>query len=333
MTFRRRVRLDTSQVRDLRGRGASGRGLTLAGGGGLGILIFVVLALFGGDLGGQLGFDPAAELDRTTGTSGDVVAGCRTGEDANERLDCRIVGFANSIQSYWVQNADLEGIVYREAPTTLFDDAVSTACGLATADVGPFYCPMDASVYLDLTFFEDLRTMLGAEGGPMAQAFVVAHEYGHHVQRSPRRPRRRVSGHGRGQPRCRDRAPGRLLRGRLGRPRRRHRLPPATLPRRGRHRARCRRRGRRRSHPAPDEGRGRPGEPGPTARAGSARTGSWWATAGATRPSAVHPAEADLAPAESVGNAPSCYEESNVPEATWREEPSRGGRGTPLRIR
>ena len=183
MTFRRRVRLDASQVRDWRGRGASGRGLALAGGGGgLGILVLVVLALFGGDLGGQLGFDPAAELGSTTGTSGDVLASCRTGEDANERLDCRIVGFANSIQSYWAENAYLEGIGYQEAPTTLFDDAVSTACGFATADVGPFYCPVDASVYLDLTFFEDLRTLLGAEGGPMAQAYVVAHEYGHHVQ-------------------------------------------------------------------------------------------------------------------------------------------------------
>jgi hypothetical protein len=183
VTFRRRVRLDASQVRDWRGRGASGRGLALAGGGGgLGILVLVLLALFGGDLGGQLGFDPAAELGGTTGASGDVLAGCRTGEDANERLDCRIVGFANSVQSYWSENAHLEGIAYQEAPTTLFDGAVSTACGFATADVGPIYCPADTSVYLDLTFFEDLRTLLGAEGGPMAQAYVVAHEYGHHVQ-------------------------------------------------------------------------------------------------------------------------------------------------------
>ena len=141
-----------------------------------------MLALFGGDLGGQLGDDPVVENGTTSGSPSGVLADCRTGADANERLDCRIVGYANSVQSYWVQRADLEGIVYREAPTTLFDDTVSTACGFATAAVGPFYCPMDASVYLDLTFFEDLRTMLGAEGGPMAQAFVVAHEYGHHVQ-------------------------------------------------------------------------------------------------------------------------------------------------------
>ncbi len=183
MTFRRRVRLDTSQVRDLRGRGVSGRGLAFAGGGGgLGILIIIVLAVLGGDPGGLLGYDPAAEGGSTSGASGSALADCQTGADANERLDCRIVGFANSVQSYWAQNASLEGIVYQEAPTTLFDDAVSTACGFATADVGPFYCPIDASVYLDLTFFEDLRTMLGAQGGPMAQAFVVAHEYGHHVQ-------------------------------------------------------------------------------------------------------------------------------------------------------
>jgi predicted metalloprotease len=183
MTFRRRVRLNPGQVRDLRGgaAGMPGRGLALAGGGGVvGLVVLALFVLMGGDLG-PISPEPAggrAQLETTSGSLED----CQTGADANERLDCRIVGFANSIQVYWHANAELEGIRYEEAPTTLFDSAVSTACGYATSDVGPFYCPLDASVYLDLTFFEDLRWLLGAQGGPMAQAYVVAHEYGHHVQ-------------------------------------------------------------------------------------------------------------------------------------------------------
>jgi predicted metalloprotease len=180
MTFRRRVRLDTGQVRDWRGRGMSGRGLAVAGGGGtLGIIVLALYLILGGDLG-SLGGDPLT--GSVTNDSSTGLEHCQTGEDANEHLDCRIVGFANSIQDYWAEHAELEGVRYDEAPTTLFDGAVSTACGYATADVGPFYCPLDASVYLDLTFFDALRSMLGAQGGPMAQGYVVAHEYGHHVQ-------------------------------------------------------------------------------------------------------------------------------------------------------
>jgi predicted metalloprotease len=178
MTFRRRVRLDPGQVRDLRGRGVSGRGLTLAGGGGIGILVLVVFALLGGDIG-QLGFDTGTDPfgAQTSSTTGDLSA-CQTGDDANRRLDCRVVGFANSIQAYWRDRVD----GYVEAPTTLFDGAVQSGCGYASAAVGPFYCPLDGSIYLDLSFFDALRTQLGAEGGPFAQAYVIAHEYGHHVQ-------------------------------------------------------------------------------------------------------------------------------------------------------
>jgi predicted metalloprotease len=181
MTFRRRVRLDPGQVRDWRGQGMSGRGVALAGGGGgLGVVLLVLFVLLGGDLGG-LGQDTSGGMG-TERTSSGSLADCETGADANARLDCRIVGFANSTQAYWSDASEVVGVRYETAPTTLFDGAVSTACGLASVDVGPFYCPLDASVYLDLTFFEDLRTYLGAEGGPMAQGYVVAHEYGHHVQ-------------------------------------------------------------------------------------------------------------------------------------------------------
>jgi predicted metalloprotease len=152
--------------------------MTLAGGGGIGVLVLIVFVLLGGDIG-QLGLPGDVDVfdASTTSTTSDLST-CQTGEDANERLDCRVVGFANSIQDYW--DGQIDG--YVAAPTTIFDGAVDSGCGFASAAVGPFYCPVDGSVYLDLSFFDDLRTRLGAEGGPFAQAYVIAHEYGHHVQ-------------------------------------------------------------------------------------------------------------------------------------------------------
>jgi predicted metalloprotease len=172
MTFKRGARLDPGQVRDLRGKG----GIALGGGIG-GVILLVVVMLLGGDPA-QI---PVGALNGQTigdeGTS-EVDAECQTGADANERDDCRIVGYVNSIQDYWA--GALDG--YRQAPTTFFTGSVQTGCGGASSAVGPFYCPPDESVYIDLGFFEQLQAQFGAEGGPFAEAYVIAHEYGHHVQ-------------------------------------------------------------------------------------------------------------------------------------------------------
>jgi uncharacterized protein len=174
--FRRGARLDTGQVQDQRGlRG--GRGIALGGGGGA-IVVVLVLVLLGVDVNG--GTDP---LSLGTGGSSSAPANdlsqtCRTGRDANQREDCRIVGVVNSVQAYWSDEVEN----YREAPTRFFTGQTSTSCGSATSAVGPFYCPSDETVYIDLDFYDQLRSQFGARGGAFAEAYVIAHEYGHHVQ-------------------------------------------------------------------------------------------------------------------------------------------------------
>ena len=181
MDFRDNARLDTSQVSDVRGRGGMGGGRGMAvGGGGLGIvglLIALVLGVNPADLGGA-GAD-SAYLDPGTGTStSQVEQNCQSGADADQREDCRLVAVVNSVQDYWA--GTLEG--YTPSETQLFSGQTTTGCGAATSAVGPFYCPADQGVYIDLDFFDVLETQYGASGGDFAQAYVIAHEYGHHVQ-------------------------------------------------------------------------------------------------------------------------------------------------------
>ena len=181
MPFNNNSRLDTSQVDDRRGRGL---GTTVAGvGGGLGLVILLVALLLGvnpADLTNVTGQAPAASTGSASQT--DNLAACQTGADANTREDCRIVGFVNSIQAFWTDEFARQGDQYIPAKTVLFTGATEAACGTATTAIGPFYCPADQQVYLDLAFFDELRTRFGAQGGAFAEAYVVAHEYGHHVQ-------------------------------------------------------------------------------------------------------------------------------------------------------
>ena len=179
--FRKGGSLDPGQVTDVRGRGGGRMGIPLpgmaAGGGGVGLLVLLAIVAINVLSGGGSGLGALEPLDdRTTG--GGQAAECTKSEQANQREDCRIVGFVNSIQDYW--SSALKG--YQPAKTTFFTGSVNTGCGYATSDVGPFYCPNDKKVYIDLDFFDDLKSRLGAEGGPFAQAYVLAHEYGHHVQ-------------------------------------------------------------------------------------------------------------------------------------------------------
>ncbi len=179
MTFRGNAPLDPSQVEDQRGRGGGGGGLggpVVVGGGGLGLVILIIALL--------LGVNPLSDVGGTSPSidGAPSVQECQTGADANKRDDCRIVGFVDSIQKYWTDEFARRGDTYLPAKTVLFTDAVQGACGLAQTAMGPFYCPEDQKVYLDIGFFTELTQRFGAKGGPFAQGYVVAHEYGHHVQ-------------------------------------------------------------------------------------------------------------------------------------------------------
>lgn len=189
MRFDPRGRLDTSQIRDR--RGAPGVAVGAGGLGIVGVLVVLLMSVLGGGGGGGGEGGLPAGLDDL---AGQVLGGgqasapvdnsgleerCTTGADAEGSQECLIVAVVNSVQDYWT-GAFSSG--YRPASTTFFTGSVSTRCGNATSAVGPFYCPADEGVYIDLGFFDELESRFGASGGDFAQAYVIAHEYGHHVQ-------------------------------------------------------------------------------------------------------------------------------------------------------
>ncbi|HEX6338938.1 MAG TPA: neutral zinc metallopeptidase [Jiangellaceae bacterium] len=178
MRFNRRGRLDPSQVSDQRSRG---RGGTIAAGGGIGVVLLAVLAMCtGANPAGLLADD--APVQAPAGDIGNLEQECQVVADIDDNADCRFVLYVNSIQDYWDAEFARRGARYQPAVTTFFSDGVRTACGAASSQVGPFYCPADQGVYLDLGFFSELRNRFGVDTGAFGEAYVLAHEYGHHIQ-------------------------------------------------------------------------------------------------------------------------------------------------------
>ncbi|MET0451689.1 MAG: neutral zinc metallopeptidase, partial [Mycobacterium sp.] len=178
MTFNEGMQIDTSTTSTSGGRG--GGGGRIAVGGGIGGLLIVVVALF-------LGVDPGTVLPQGGGgqydsqgaqTPGFDTSQCKTGKDANDIVQCRVIATGNSVDGVWAGLMD----GYTRPQVNIFTGSVQTACGPATTEVGPFYCPGDQTAYFDTSFFDVLVQQFGSSGGPLAQEYVVAHEFGHHVQ-------------------------------------------------------------------------------------------------------------------------------------------------------
>lgn len=179
MTFNDDVRVDTGKVQ--RRRGGRGRGGLIAGGGGLGVLVALFFAsqLLGVDLTSLAG-------PISSGLGGDSqeqispLAECRTGADANRDAECRMAAASDSLDRYWEQQVD----GYRApAPVVLFEDRTQSQCGTASSATGPFYCPPEERIYIDVAFFDTLRSDYGASEGALAEMYVLAHEWGHHVSK------------------------------------------------------------------------------------------------------------------------------------------------------
>jgi predicted metalloprotease len=173
MTFNDNAKIDTSRT-SRRGRNT---GIAVGGGGGLLVIgLFIVSQLLGVDLTGLAGGGTQPEQP------GEEIANCETGSDANASIDCRIAAAANSLDTYWADTLPGLGVDYRVTNVVLFTDQTSTGCGGATSAVGPFYCPADETIYVDTAFYDELRTRFGSSGGPLAEMYVIAHEWGHHIQ-------------------------------------------------------------------------------------------------------------------------------------------------------
>lgn len=148
-----------------------------AGGVGIGTIVLALVASY------FFGIDPSAIINvasqfQGTPASQNVPAGRPAAEDEMGRFVAKVLG---STEQVWQQQFSAAGRQYQEPRLVLYSGATQSACGMGQAAMGPFYCPEDNKVYLDLDFFSDLKARFGAPGD-FAQAYVIAHEIGHHVQ-------------------------------------------------------------------------------------------------------------------------------------------------------
>jgi predicted metalloprotease len=151
-----------------------------AGGGGIGLIILIVVYLLSGGLpggGGGLGVDPGTDQFSPAPGASSTDLDKAPADDAGKFVDF----VAGDVDATWQKLFADSGKTYEPATIVLYDDAVNTACGNTPSTVGPFYCPRDRKVYLDLPFLDQLQKELGAPG-EFARAYVIAHEIGHHVQ-------------------------------------------------------------------------------------------------------------------------------------------------------
>lgn len=166
-------RVDTSGVRDRRGRG----GLALGGGAGIvGLLVYLLINVLGG--GGALLEVPSdTEVSGTGETLEQLEARCNSEGAIESYNDCFLIKVYNEINEVW--SATLNG--YRQPALGFFEGGVQTGCGAASSQVGPFYCPPDEEIFIDIGFLQQLQDEFGAQGR-YAQAYILAHETGHHLQ-------------------------------------------------------------------------------------------------------------------------------------------------------
>lgn len=184
MSFNENVKLDTSGIRTGGGGGGRGPGGMVIGGG-IGGLILTLILMFLGISPDQVPLpqDTSGSQVDTAGDAGsELIANCKRGADANEDIWCRMVGAENSVQAFWEGELPRYGREWRRPTLTLFQGQTQSACGTASNQVGPFYCPLDQGIYIDADFFQLLESQFGATGGPLAQMYVVAHEFGHALQ-------------------------------------------------------------------------------------------------------------------------------------------------------
>ncbi len=193
MTFNDDARLDTSRIGGGGGRGGGG-GMIIGGGGGIvGVIALILYMLLGGggqDQGSTPQQDPANQLNNSRMAGGGQIrtadfSACQTGKDANSDDKCRIIATENSLYDYWTKTypASVKGNPAWKAPRIIiYSGQTPSACGTASNQVGPFYCPLDQQIYIDASFYQLLARRFGSSGGPLAKEYVVAHEYGHAVQ-------------------------------------------------------------------------------------------------------------------------------------------------------